>query len=417
MKKPVLFFLALTLFLSCKDQPEHKKEEAVSSISETISDSITTKLDSLYAIGRIQGFGVAISDTIGTLYSKGFGTMDLEQEKPYTEKTIQNIASISKTFIGISLMKAQEEGALKLDDPVNKYLPFEVINPHFPTDTITIRQLANHTSSIRDTDVYDQKSYVLKEVTADSLLKMVDETFNPPDSKIPFLDFLPKILVQGGDYYSDDVFLIQKPGTRFEYSNIGATLAALVLEMATEVPFDQYSTEHILKPLGMNSSGWTFEAVNMNQHSQLYAAEGVKIPPYELITYPDGGLRSTANDMSIYLTELIKGFYGHGTLLSAASYKEYFTPTLNNTHFEEERDKEFPYNDEYNMGVFMAHTGVGTIGHTGGDPGISSFLFFDPESGIGQYLMINTSIIDEVGVRQLFGCMTTLEAYAPKLRN
>lgn len=416
MKRLVLFFLSLSFILSCRDQPENNKEEAVSSKSEIISDSITSKLDSLYTIGRIQGFGVAISDSTGTLYSKGFGLMDEEHEKRYSEKTVQNIGSISKTFIGIALMKAQEEGALKLDEPINKYLPFEVINPHFPSDTITIRQLANHTSSIRDTDVYDQESYVLKEAVPDSLLKVVEETLNPPENKIPFIEFLPEILVREGKYYTDNVYLEQRPGARFEYSNIAATLAALVLEMATEIPFDQYTAERILEPLGMNASGWSFEAINLQNHSQLYADIETAIPMYELITYPDGGLRSSALDMSIYLSELIKGYYGQGKLLSAASYKEYFTPSLNDTHFLEERDKEFPYNDEYNIGVFMAHTGVGTIGHTGGDPGISSFLFFNPENGLGKYLMINTSIIDEEGVNQLFGCMETLEEYAPKLR-
>ena len=350
MKRLVLLLLSLSFIISCKDQPEKNKEEAVSSISEIITDSITSRLDSLYTIGRIQGFGVAISDSTGTLYSKGFGMMDEEYEKLYSDKTIQNIASISKTFIGIALMKAQEEGALKLDEPINKYLPFEVINPHFPSNTITIRQLANHTSSIRDTDVYDQKSYVLKEAVPDSLLKGVEETFNPPESKIPFIEFLPEILVREGKYYTDNVFLEQKPGARFEYSNIGATLAALVLEMATEVPFDEYTGHRILEPLGMNASGWSYKAIDLQNHSQLYANRETVIPMYELITYPDGGLRSSTLDMSVYLSELIKGYYGQGTLLSAESYKEYFNPTLDDSHFEEERNVEFPYNDEYNMG-------------------------------------------------------------------
>lgn len=414
MRKLILLTLSLTAIYSCK--VDKKDPIAESPVSTEISDSITHKLDSIYAIGRIQGFGVAVSDAAGTLYSSGFGTMDLEQDKPYSESTVQNIGSISKTFIGIALMKAQEQGALKLDDDVNKHLPFKIVNPNFPETPITIRQLASHTSSIRDTDVYDREAYILKETTADSLLSVVEETLNPPESKIPFIEFLPEVLVETGEYYSEEVYLNHKPGTLFEYSNIGATLAALVLEMATEVPFDQFTAEYVLKPLKMNDSGWSFEAVKMENHSKLYTGDGSEIPFYELITYPDGGLRSSANDMSLYLTELIRAYQGKGSLLSKDSYKEYFTPILNDGHFEEERDADFPYNDEYNMGVFMAHTGVGTIGHTGGDPGISSFLFFDPETGQGLYLMINTSIVDEKGINQLFGIMSVLEEYAGKLR-
>ncbi len=417
MRKLALLLLFVVCIHSCKDEPKVQVKPTVPLISEAITDSITMKLDSLYTIGRIQGFGVAICDSTGTLYEKGFGTMDLEHEKPYSENTIHNIASISKTFIGIALMKAQEQGLLKLDDPVNKHLPFELINPHFPSDTITVRQLASHTSSIRDTDVYDQKSYVLKESTPDSFLGVVEETLNPPESKIPFIEFLPEILVENGKYYSEEVYLKHRPGSRFEYSNIGATVAALVLEMATEVPFDQYTDEHILKPLGMNGSGWKYEDIDMTRHAVLYTGNGDPIPFYELITYPDGGMRSSAHDMSLYITELIRAYRGGGSLLSQESYEEYFSPVLDDSHFDEERDNEFPYNDEYNMGVFMGHTGIGTIGHTGGDPGISSLMFFDPETGLGHYMMINTSLVDEEGVKEFFGAMQVLEEFSGRLRN
>ena len=83
---------------------------------------------------------------------------------------------------------------LELDDPVNNYLPFEVWNPHFPTDTITIRSVGHSILPVfRDTDAYGQKAYVSREKIADSLLSMVEETFNPPEAKIAFLEFLPKI--------------------------------------------------------------------------------------------------------------------------------------------------------------------------------------------------------------------------------
>ena len=55
------------------------------------------------------------------------------------EVTIQNVASVSKTIVGIALLKAQELGKLKLDEPINKYLPFKVFNPKFPNENITIR--------------------------------------------------------------------------------------------------------------------------------------------------------------------------------------------------------------------------------------------------------------------------------------
>ena len=64
--------------------------------------------------------------------------------------TIHVIASISKTFVGIAIMKLVESGKLKLDDPINDYLPFEIRSPHYPEVDITIRHLVTHTSSLND---------------------------------------------------------------------------------------------------------------------------------------------------------------------------------------------------------------------------------------------------------------------------
>lgn len=406
-----LFFILLLAHIN-----SHKIANKQPSIPPNIlySDSLTRTLNELYNRGYINGFAVAMVNESGTLYQKGFGYMDVASKKPYTEHTIQNIASISKTFIGISLMKAQELGNLKLDDPINNYLPFKVFNPYFPEKEITIRHLATHTSSITDTKYYDKKSYILKDDIAADKLKDLNETFNSPTSKTTLLEFLPMVLDTKGKYYMKKGFLRELPGTKFDYSNIGATLAALVLEQATGVPFYEFTVKYILNPLQMDASGWSYEKIDLSMHSKLYSDIETELPFYELITYPDGGMRTTAKDMGRYLSELIKAKAGKGTLLNPESYKEYFKEQLNESHFEE-RDSEFPYNDEYNMGIFMGHSGIGTIGHTGGDPGVSSMMFFDPKTGIGRFLMINTSLNSQEGANAFFGIMNTLGDYSTKL--
>lgn len=377
-------------------------------------DSLTQALNKLYEQGSINGFAVALVNAKGPIYLKGVGYMDVASKKPYTERTIQNIASISKTFIGISLMKAQELGKLNLDDPINNHLPFKVINPYFPEIEITIRHLATHTSTITDTKYYDRKAYVLKDEVPNDKLSDLDETFNSPSTKTSLLNFLPMVLEVNGPYYMKKGFLKEAPGTKFDYSNIGATLAALVMEQATGVPFDEFTYKHILNPLKMSASGWSYNKIDLSRHSTLYADKETELPFYELITYPDGGMRTSAEDMGKYLSELIKAKSGKGTLLNSDSYREYFKEQLNASHFEE-RDSEFPYNDEYNMGIFMGHSGNGAIGHTGGDPGVSSLLFFNPETGIGRYLMINTSLSSQEGANEFFGIMNTLGEYAARL--
>jgi len=414
MKSLLTFSLLIFLLFVDINSPKTVSQKFSFPPEIIYSDSLTKVLQDLYSEGYINGFAVVIVNGEGPLYQKGFGYMDVSVKKAYTDNTIQNIGSVSKTFIGIALMKAQELGKLKLDDPINNYLPFKVSNPYFPEEEITIRHLATHTSTIRDTKYYDKKAYVLKDDIPVDGISGLYETLNPPSSKTSLLEFLSKILVNKGEYYMKKGFLKELPGTKFEYSNIGATLAALVLERAVGVPFDEFTTKYILNPLNMDASGWSYDKIDFSMHSKLYSDKESELPFYELITYPDGGMRTSVNDMGKYLSELIRAQAGKGSLLSRDSYEEYYKEQLNESHFEE-RDSVFPYNDEYNMGIFIGHSGIGTIGHTGGDPGVASLMFFDPATGIGSFFMINTSLTSKEGANELFGIMNTIGDYATKL--
>ena len=381
----------------------------------TLADSLTTELRELHQKGFINGFGAAIVSDQGVLYAEGIGLANTENQAPYTKNTIQNIGSVSKTFIGIALLKAQEQGALDLDDPIMDYLPFTVKNPSYPDLPITIRQLTTHTSTILDTDYYDEKSYVLKEdVHVPDSLKAISENFNPPDAKMHLMDFLEKILSVEGEWYEAAGFTENKPGEIYEYSNIGATLAAAILETATGQSFNEYATEHILIPLGMTSSGWSFEDVDLSVHSTLYADPETELPYYSLVTYPDGGLITSITDLGKYLSELIKGYSGEGVLLTRESYQEIFREQLRAENLPG-RSQEDDYDDEYNTGIFMGFTPRGYVGHTGGDPGIATFMFFQPSTKTGRIMMINTSVRNSGGVDQFYKTWYRLGDYEARM--
>lgn len=166
----------------------------------------------------------------------------------------------------MALLKAQELGKLKLDDPFNKYLPFKVVNPKFPKNEITIRHLANHTSSIIDNEFYLTKNYFLKENQDLNGMNLVfDETqvFNPKDSVVFMKMFLSNLLTEKGKWNTQDIYSKNKPRDIYEYSNIGTTLAVFVVEKATSETFDKFTTQHILKPLKMNASGWLLKISNL----------------------------------------------------------------------------------------------------------------------------------------------------------
>lgn len=377
------------------------------------SDSLTHRLQQLYNKGHFNGFGVAIADQNGIRYQNGFGYADIADQQPYTIHTIQSIASVSKTLVGIALLKAQETGKLHLDDPINRYLPFQVNHPDFPETPITIRHLANHTSAITDNEYYLSRNYYLKrDQNLTGLPFVFDETqiFNPADSAVSLNTFLEHTLLPNGKWHSGSTFSKQKPGTHYEYSNTGTTLAAYIIERACGESFDQFTRKYILEPLSLKDSGWKFSDIDFSRLSRYYQDPKTALPYYAMSTYPDGGFMTSTHDLSLYLQELIRGYNGKGKLLSQESYREFFSPQLSADHFTD-RNTGNPYNESYNVGIFIGFGPTGYIGHTGGDPGVMAMLFFNPETGIGRIMTLNTNFSNQEGNRVFYKIWDALEQY------
>ncbi len=392
--------------MSCGSPGQDRSDELV----KELTDSLTVLAHS----ADFNGFGVAIAGPDGVLYQNGFGMADVAHGIPYTGNTVQPIASISKTFIGIAVMKAQELGQLKLDDPIAKYLPFAVTNPHHPDIPITVRHLVTHTSSIVDTDDYLLRAWILNDTNDLAKNLAVDITpcrFSAPSKAVPMEEFLRRYLTYDGEWYSDSAFTAHAPGERFAYSNIGATLAALVVEKATGVPFDAFTRQHILDPLGMRSTTWHGEALSDTAIARTYRTPTEAYPRYWCITYPDGGIVTSASDFSKYMAELVKGYRGEGTLLTKASYAEYFREHLSDPDFVDRATGMFT--DEHNIGILMGFSSEGYFGHTGGDPGVFAMFFAERRTGLGRYLIVNTDLEDyaqHIQVWELLG------RYATKLQ-
>lgn len=404
LKTLISSFICSVLLVSCATSKNTGHQE------------LTKEIDHIYKEGGFNGFAVAVVDDKGILYEKGFGFSDAGTHRHYTEKTVQNIASVSKTLVGIALLKAQELGKLHLDDPISKYLPFKVRNPSFADSNITIRQLANHTSSIRDNEFYLSRNYYLKphqELKGTKLQFDDEQVFNPADSIISMRSFLEYTVSETGKWNTGS-FSEYRPGTFYEYSNTGTALAALVVEEATGMQFNDFTRKYILNPLKMKSSGWKFSEVPFTRFSRLYEGPGTPLPYYEMVTYPDGGLISSVGDLGLFLSELIKGYKGSGTLLTKESYKEYFKPQLSASNFSD-RNEHNPFSESFNVGTFIGYGYTGYIGHTGGDPGVLSMMFFNPATGIGRIMIFNTNFHDKKGNDAFYGIWNLLEKYEKSL--
>lgn len=352
-------------------------------VAQSATDSLDNLLTEAAATNTLIGFSVALIDAENVYFTKGYGYADIDKKIPYTTQSRQPIASISKTLIGVSLMKAQELNKLKLDDDINKYLPFKIINPHQPNEVITIRHLASHTSGLKDTKHYE-RSYVFKKELPDIyknypvglkrfILKKMTKRYNK-NQKMEMKDFFKAIYTPDGKWYKKGNFLKNKPGEKYEYSNNGAAMAALVIEGATGMDYREFVKTHILEPTEMTGSGWSMGDFTTKEKTNLYF-DGYALPEFNLITYPDGGFVTNMDDFVKYIQTMIAGYQGEDNIIKAESYQNMMTRKVGK---------------EVEIGVFWA-VYQNSIGHSGGDPGVTTFAYFNKNTGLARLLFINTS--------------------------
>lgn len=336
------------------------------------------QLTSLFDSLKVPGVAVLVFTKDKVLYKKEIGYANIEKKIPYTLDTVTNIASISKTFIGGSLAKAQEDGLLSLDEDINDILPFKVVNPYFPNEKITLKNLASHTSGIEDDEtkyIHSYCAYGVKNMT----LK----------------DFLYSYLNPEGKWYSRDNFSNNKPGASFSYSNIGSALAGYCIEARSKMTYADYVRKNIFEKLSMNNSGWNrseFKLANIalnysklridfTNHTEYMGATLEPMPAYELITYPDGGVMTTVNDLSKYLQAIMKR---KDTFITAKSIDLMLQKQFNDTNVPPECKET----DE-NIGLFWSYSSEKVWGHTGSDPGVDTSMYVN-SNNVGLIAFINT---------------------------
>ncbi|CAN5581218.1 hypothetical protein BH11BAC3_BH11BAC3_33240 [soil metagenome] len=195
--------------------------------SQTIADSTIQKIDSIFkiwdnAISPGCTIGIVMNDSL--VYTKGYGLANLEYGIPNTPQTLFHMASVSKQFTAYSIILLAQQGKLSLEDDIHTYLPW------FPDlkEKITIRNLLNHTSGIRD-------QWQLLAISGTRLDDVITQ------------EHIVKIL-------SKQQALNFKPGAAYEYSNSGFTMLAEIVKSVSGLSLRKFTDSAIFKPLGMNST-------------------------------------------------------------------------------------------------------------------------------------------------------------------
>jgi CubicO group peptidase (beta-lactamase class C family) len=233
----------------------------VNGYSQTVD--MTKRIDSLmvalYRRGQFNG-AIIVAVAGKPIYRSSFGETNTNQK--FTPTTQSGIASLSKGFTAMAIMMLAEQGKLKYDDPIIKYLP--ELNKF--SNGITIRHLLTHTSGIPDVGDLGIDNPRLTNARALKTLVKLKSNF-------------------------------REPGQKYQYSNTGYLLLATVVERITGKKFSDYLSDKILDPLEMKNTILTGRAIGM------------------------GGIRSTVDD----LLKWEESFYSE-KLVRQSTLDEAFTP-------------------------------------------------------------------------------------------
>jgi len=375
--------------------------------SSLIDKTIQTVMDN----NPIPGMAVSVVSNSKNpiIWSKGYGVMNIETASPVTENTSFWLGSVSKAVMGTAIMIAQEKHFLSLDDDVRALVStrggFGIDNPE--SRTITLKHLTTHTSGIIDNDGKYASAYFINNDngTQTKLVNQFDIGINcPEDGPTTLPGFLEAYLDSAGVYYdSEENFSTIAPGKKFDYSNIGAGLAGYSLELATGQTLAEFATDNIFTPLDMANTSWRYDDLDPANVATPYRIDDGKITPlpnYELATWPDGGLRSSASDMARLLSTIMNdGTFGKtgASILQATSVEQMLTPATDDYGIFWEINESLEYGGKKHL----------LIGHSGSDPGALSFIYFNPAQDIG-IVIVATGDDDEINEQAIEDLKTLL---------
>ncbi|HEX9220614.1 MAG TPA: serine hydrolase domain-containing protein, partial [Gemmatimonadaceae bacterium] len=248
-------------------------------------DSIASQI--LQSTG-VPSASIAVVKNGMVAYAKAYGAAKLDPRFTATPDMRYAVGSISKQFTAVAILLLQQEGKLRLDDPVSRFIPGLTRG-----NEVTVRQLLSHTSGYQD---FWPQDYVMPNMLKPTTPQAIANEW----AKKP-LDF--------------------EPGSRWQYSNTNYTLAGMVVEKASGMPFFQFVRTRILQPAGLTSPA-DFDVSPRAANTTGYVRYGLG----PLRPAPDAGsgwmwaageLAMTASDLAKWDICLIRH-----CLLSPQSYRE-----------------------------------------------------------------------------------------------
>jgi CubicO group peptidase (beta-lactamase class C family) len=327
-------------------------------------------------------FGVMVDGKL--VYTGNTGFTDLPKKSPATTKSAFRIASMSKSFTAMAILRLRDEGRLRLDDPASNYIP-EMKKLHYLSSDaapITIRNLMTHSAGFPEDNPWGDRQLA---DTDRELLQLVDKGLS----------------------------FSSVPGVQYEYSNLGFALLGRIISVVSGKPYQQYITENIWKPLGMDHTYWEYTRVPAGELALGYRWINGQWREEALLhdgSYGAmGGIITTIEDFAKYMALQLSAWPprndAESMVIKRSSLREMQQPwrfnNLNAQYRYPGTNTVSPLVSAYGYGLRWTQDSRGrtTVGHSGGLPGFGSNWLILPDYGIGLVCFANrtyapTSVIN-----------------------
>jgi serine beta-lactamase-like protein LACTB, mitochondrial len=312
------------------------------------------------ADSKAPGISAAVVQDGEFVWAAGFGMADLENSVPSTSQTLYRLGSISKPLTATAAMALWEHGKLDLDSPVQKYCPAFPQKP-WP---ITTRELLGHLGGIRYYNVPE-----------------LPYSASQTDPEVGNTHHFENGIEGGLKFFANDP-LVGQPGTHFNYSTQGYTLAGCAIEGASGEKYADYVRESVLVPAGMLQTrpDDRFAVIPLRTRYYSKDSSGAVVNAEFLDSsykVPGGGWLSSAPDMARFEVAILKD-----RLIRNATREIMWTQQMPSDGLG-----RMAYGLGWQFGVI---DGVRDVGHGGSQQGTSAMILIAPDMRAGAVVLINS---------------------------
>ena len=317
-------------------------------------------------------FGIVVDGQL--VYKGNGGYANLEEKIPATSSSMFRIASMSKSFTALAILKLRDEGKLQLDDAVEKYIPAlkgQGLTKDAPL--MTIRHLMTHSAGFPEDNPWGDRQLADTEEELNTLIK-------------------------------SQLSLSNTAGLEYEYSNLGFAMLGYIIHKVSGLTYDTYIAKNILAPLSMQGTSFEYTDVPKNLFANGYRyinEQWRKEQPLKNGIYGAMGGMITSIDMFSKYVALHEDAWparddAESFPIKRSSVREMHQPArfigLNpNTIFSSGKKLATTSSYSYGLNWTIDAETKKSVGHSGGLPGFGSNWRFLPDYGIGVILFANVT--------------------------